>query len=456
MQRANTITPKETFIWLGLIAFSGLYAVVSGIPLLAVVIFFVLAGFLRYRALDDEKRTYPLINLALVYLLGTLTIFIIQRHTGLSAYLTPVAAFAMLVALLYRDLELAFILAVGLSLTAGLVFNNLVLAGVLLSGAVAGSLFVWKARWRSRIIAAGFFTGLVQVAAGLTVAYAGKPDVLLKFCGLQLINGFLCAFLVASALPLFEYLFKVVTDVSLLELADFNHPLLKRLVLEAPGTYHHSLMVGNLAEMAAEAVRANALLARVGAYYHDIGKLSKPEYFSENQDRYASKHDQLSASMSKLVIMDHVKNGVELARKNHLNREIVHFITQHHGTSLVYYFYRRAIEEKQVKEDVEEEVFRYPGPKPQSKETAIVLLADSVEAACRALEEPTAERIADIVHRIINNKFIDGQLDHCDLTLKDLERISATFIHILAGFYHSRVDYPEPPTKDLRAERKEK
>jgi len=456
MPKTNTITLKEAFVWLGLVVFAGLYAVVSDVPLLAVVLFFVLAGFLRYRAFEDEKRTYPLINLALLYLMGILTVFLIQRHTELSAFVTPVAAFAMLAALLYRDLELALIFAIGLSLTAGLVFDNLVLAGVLLSGGVAGALFVWKARWRSRIIAAGFFTGLIQVAAGLTVAYASKPDVLLKFCGLQLFNGFLCAFVVASVLPLFEYLFKVVTDVSLLELADFNHPLLKRLVLEAPGTYHHSLMVGNLSEMAAEAVRANALLARVGAYYHDIGKLSKPEYFSENQDRYASKHDHLSASMSKLVIMDHVKNGVELARKNHLNREIVDFINQHHGTSLVYYFYRRAIEEKQVKEDVKEEVFRYPGPKPGSKETAIVLLADSVEAACRALEEPTAERIADIVHRIINNKFIDGQLDHCDLTLKDLEMIATTFIHILAGFYHSRVDYPEPPTKDGRDNRKEK
>jgi len=456
MAKQNSITLKEALVWLGIITAAGLYAWASAVPLLIVLIFFVLAGFLRYRSLDDERRTYPFINLALIYLVGVAAIFLVHRHTEFSAYITPVAAFAMLAALLYRDLELALIFAVGLSVTAGLIFNNLVLACTLLSGGIAGALFVWRARWRSRIIAAGFFTGLIQLLAALSIAYASKPDVLAKVCGTQLVNGFLCAFLVASLLPVFEFLFKVVTDVSLLELADFNHPLLKRLVLEAPGTYHHSLMVGNLSEMAAEAVRANALLARVGAYYHDIGKLSKPEYFSENMDRCGNKHDHLSASMSKLVIMDHVKNGVELARKNRLNKEIVDFITQHHGTSLVYYFYRRAIEEKQVKEDVKEEVYRYPGPRPQTKETAIVLLADSVEAACRALEEPTAERIADIVHRIINNKFIDGQLDHCDLTLKDLDRIAATFIHILAGFYHSRVDYPEPQTKDAGADRKEK
>jgi putative nucleotidyltransferase with HDIG domain len=181
----------------------------------------------------------------------------------------------------------------------------------------------------------------------------------------------------------------------------------------------------------------------VGAYYHDIGKLEKPEYFSENQDKWTSKHEELSASMSKLVIMDHVKAGAELARKNRLNHAIIDFIMQHHGTSLVYYFYRRALERTEDNEEVKEEVFRYPGPKPMTKEAAIVLLADSVEAACRSLEEPTAERISDLIHRIINNKFIDGQLDSCDLTLKDLEKISAIFIHILAAFYHTRIDYPE-------------
>ncbi|MGE5279223.1 MAG: HD family phosphohydrolase [Deltaproteobacteria bacterium] len=456
MQKRNTITLKEAFTWLACVIASGAYAVLSGVPLLAVLLMFVLAGFLRYRAFDDEKRAYSFLDLSLLYLLGVLTIYVIQRHPELPVYLIPVAAFSMLAALLYRDLELAVLFSVGLAVTAGLIFDDLILAVILLSGGIAGALFVWKARRRSSITAAGFFTGLIQLLAVLSVSYASRPDILARFCGIQLFNGILCAILASFLLWVFEGLFKIVTDVSLLELADFNHPLLKRLVLEAPGTYHHSLMVGNLSEMAAEAVGANPLLARVGAYYHDIGKLSKPEYFSENMDRCGNKHDNLSASMSKLVIMDHVKNGVELARKNRLNEEIVSFITQHHGTSLVYYFYRRALEEKPEKEDVKEEVFRYPGPRPQSRETAIVLLADSVEAACRALEEPTAERIADIVHRIINNKFIDGQLDHCDLTLKDLDRISATFIHILAAFYHSRIEYPEPSPKDASAERKEK
>jgi putative nucleotidyltransferase with HDIG domain len=215
------------------------------------------------------------------------------------------------------------------------------------------------------------------------------------------------------------------------------------MILEAPGTYHHSLVVGNLSEAACGAVGANALLARIGAYYHDIGKLQKPDYFSENQNIKESRHDSLTPTMSKLVIMNHVKEGVELAGRYRLNPRIIDFIIQHHGNSLVYYFYRRALESLEEDQEIREEGFRYPGPKPSTKETAVVLLADSVEAAARALKEPTPAKIEELVHKIINNKFIDGQLDECDLTLKDLEKISALFIHILSGIYHGRITYPE-------------
>jgi putative nucleotidyltransferase with HDIG domain len=251
---------------------------------------------------------------------------------------------------------------------------------------------------------------------------------------------------VAGVLPVLEFLFNVVTNISLLELADFNHPLLKRLVLEAPGTYHHSLLVGNLAEVACESINANSLLARVGAYYHDIGKVEKPEYFLENQGKSSSRHGQLKASMSKLVIINHVKEGLALAHKHKLNSSIIDFIEQHHGRSLVFYFYIRALEE--AKDNVKEDVFRYPGPKPQTKETAIVLLADSVEAACRSLGSPSAQRIDEVVHTVINNKFIDGQLDECDLTLKDLNKIAEIFIRILSAVYHSRIGYPEIKSED--------
>jgi len=252
---------------------------------------------------------------------------------------------------------------------------------------------------------------------------------------------------VLGVLPVFEYLFAIVTNISLLELADFNHPLLQKMILEAPGTYHHSLIVGNLSEAACTAVGANALLARIGAYYHDIGKIEKPGYFSENQNLELNKHDVLSPTISKMVIINHVKDGVELAKKYKLNARLIDFIQQHHGNSLVYYFYRRALENLEEDQAILEEGFRYPGPKPSSKETAIVLLADSVEAATRAMREPNPAKIEELVHKIINNKFIDGQLDECELTLKDLEKISAVFIRILGGIYHSRVSYPEQKDK---------
>jgi hypothetical protein len=213
------------------------------------------------------------------------------------------------------------------------------------------------------------------------------------------------------------------------------------MILEAPGTYHHSLIVGNLSDTACSAVGANGLLARIGAYYHDIGKLHKPEYFIENQDVKKNRHDDLSPTMSKLVIMNHIKEGLEMAKKYSLSPALWSFIQQHHGNSLVYYFYRRALEGKEEDGEVTEEGFRYPGPKPDTKETAIVLLADSVEAATRSLKDPSPDKIEETVHKVINNKFIDGQLDACELTLKDIEKISGVFIKILSGIYHSRISY---------------
>jgi putative nucleotidyltransferase with HDIG domain len=250
-----------------------------------------------------------------------------------------------------------------------------------------------------------------------------------------------------GSLPIFEYLFNNITNISLLELSYSTHPILKEMILKAPGTYHHSLVTGNLSEAAATEIGANELLARIGAYYHDIGKIEKAEYFSENQLPNFTKHDSLTPSMSKLIIINHVKEGEELAKRYRLNAQIIDFISQHHGTSLVYYFYRKALE-NQEESEIKEEGFRYPGPKPKTKEAAIVLLADSVEAASRTLKDPTPAKIEELVYKIINNKFIDGQLDECDLTLKDLEKIGRVFIKILAPIYYARVTYPEKESED--------
>ncbi|MDD3089062.1 MAG: HDIG domain-containing protein, partial [Candidatus Omnitrophica bacterium] len=255
--------------------------------------------------------------------------------------------------------------------------------------------------------------------------------------------GVLSSFIVMGLLPLFEHFFKVPTNISLLELSDLNHPLLKTLALEAPGTYHHSIMVGNLAEASCDAIGANSLLARVGAYYHDIGKISKPEYFSENEMGSGSRHANLTPSMSALIISKHVKDGIEIAHKYKLNQAIMDLITQHHGDSMISYFYQKAIEKSEDGSVLNEEDFRYPGPKPQTKEGAILLLADSVEASSRALEDPTPSSIRNLVRKIINNKFIDGQLDECDLTLRDMHKIADSFVRVLMAVFHTRLSYPE-------------
>jgi putative nucleotidyltransferase with HDIG domain len=398
-----------------------------------------LVAYLRFRSL--AFKNYSLLNLSLLFVVN-FTVGYFIAASGWHIFYIPFCAVAMLTTLLFSSLELSLLVILASAVAVASVTKNPFYIGLLFftSGLFAGIL-VLGARKRMAIIRAGLIVGLLQ--ALMVFFIDGFRFARPAWYVYIVANGIVSGFIVLGVLPIFEYLFKTVTSISLLELADFNHPILQRMILEAPGTYHHSLVVGNLSEAACGAVGANALLARIGAYYHDIGKLQKPDYFSENQNIKESRHDSLTPTMSKLVIMNHVKEGVELAGRYRLNPRIIDFIIQHHGNSLVYYFYRRALESLEEDQEIREEGFRYPGPKPSTKETAVVLLADSVEAAARALKEPTPAKIEELVHKIINNKFIDGQLDECDLTLKDLEKISALFIHILSGIYHGRITYPE-------------
>ncbi|MFH0763094.1 MAG: HDIG domain-containing metalloprotein [Candidatus Omnitrophota bacterium] len=407
----------------------------------------VLYIFYRKKILKDCN----ILNLIFLFVIISVTSYIIINR-GLSRFYIPICIIPMLVTLLFNRLELSLLMSLAISVViASMAGNHLHLGVLFLVSGILSSLLVWNARRRMTIIQAGFLIGILQAILLFFIDrfWIGPPEIYLKSYLTVMLNGFVSSIIVIGVLPVFEWLFKRVTNISLLELADFGHPLLQRLVMEAPGTHHHSLIVGNLSDAAASSIGANALLARIGAYYHDIGKLQKPEYFSENQTPQQSKHDTLTPSMSKLVIMNHVKEGVELAKKYKLNPFIVDFIQQHHGNSLVFYFYRRALEELEDTQEVKEEGFRYPGPKPNTKEAAIILLADSVEAATRALKDPVPPKIAEVVHRVINNKFIDGQLDECELTLKDMEEISKIFIRILSGIYHSRVTYPENQKSDL-------
>ncbi len=425
-----------------------------GVALLLIIFLVITVIHLRFYESKFFKDNKNLI------LISISTLFIVLSTQAIvsspfSSYLIPLASASMLLAILL-DAHSAFIFTVIMSIFAGLVAgNNYGLVIVMFIGGSVGIYSVRKVRRRSKLLIAGCLVGTASALTITALNFLNNIDPLLFLpeAGQGLLNGILCFFLAFGFLPILEFLFKIPTGITLLELSDLNHPLLKEMATKAPGTYHHSLIVGNLAEHATDAIGANTLLARVGAYYHDIGKIEKAEYFSENEgDQKNSRHDSLTPSMSALIIINHVKDGVELARKHKLNQALVDFIAQHHGNGLIYYFYQRALERVEDEKEIDEEAFRYPGPKPQSKETAIVLLADSVEASSRTLVNPTPSRVRGLVQRIVNNKFIDGQLDECDLTLKDLHKISESFVRILNAMFHTRVEYPdEEETKAQRA-----
>jgi len=365
------------------------------------------------------------------------------------SYFIPMASMGMMLILLI-GFEVAFISVILMGvLLAVLTGGGIEVAAVLIMGSVVGMYAVKGARRRASILWAGLLAGITKflaiVSAGLVNGI--EMDVYLKDGLWGISSGLLSGVIVMGLLPVFEYLFKVPTNISLLELSDLNHPLLKRLALEAPGTYHHSIMVGNLAEAACDSIGANSLLARVGSYYHDIGKIPKPQYYSENEMGESSRHTGLTPSMSALIIAKHVKEGVDLANKYKLNNTIINFVRQHHGDSLIAYFYQKAVEKAREDAVLDEESFRYPGPKPQTKETAIVLLADSVEASSRALSEPTPASISHLVKKVINDKFLDGQLDECDLTLRDMHEIANAFIRVLMAVFHTRTTYPKEEGK---------
>jgi len=338
----------------------------------------------------------------------------------------------------------------------------------LVTGLICGFVAVFltlQVRRRSRLIRAGFFVGLATWLLALTfghitIGWDMFPAINWQTPGWESVaaiaNGVLTAMIVGGALPIMETVFGLTTDISWLEAADLNHPLLRRLTLEAPGTYHHSLVVANLSESAAELVGANPTMCRVCSYFHDIGKLVKPEYFTENMRAGRNLHDELAPTMSALIIIAHVKEGVDLALKHKLSQRIVDVIQEHHGTSMVGYFYKRALQQQEdarqggkimnIREEdipeVREESFRYSGPKPQSREAGIISLADAVESASRCLEKVTPNRLEQLIHDIIEKRIIDGQLDECDLTMREINVIAENFACTLTNMLHSRIAYP--------------
>jgi putative nucleotidyltransferase with HDIG domain len=360
-------------------------------------------------------------------------------------FILPIAAGAMLIRLVVSA-EAAGLFAISVAALCGLALDkSLVLTLFYLLTGLVGAYGLRHVQSRTTVLRAGLWAGVVGAGAVLGLElFAGQ----LQLSGViysmlwAIAGGILSAFVTLALLPAVEWAFAYTTDISLLELANLNHPLLRELMLRAPGTYHHSMVVGSLAEAACEAIGANGLLARVASNFHDVGKMKNAAYFAENFRSGDNPHNRLKPSMSGLIIRNHVKDGIEMMRQHGIPDLVIDTASQHHGTALIAFFYHKALEQKDPDEVVLEADYRYPGPKPQTREAGVLMLADGVEAAARSLAEPTEDRVRALVQRIINTQFTDSQLDHCDLTLRDLHVIARSFLQVLRGIYHARPTYP--------------
>jgi hypothetical protein len=367
-------------------------------------------------------------------------------HASLLFYLFPLFLFGIVMRIiLFSEAVFVFSTILGVAV-AFTVDNGLSIFVYTFLGNLVASYLSGQVEKRATMLGAGFFSAVIMSFVMLLFhLLLGYPlaEVPLKIT-LILLGGVGSSLITAGLLPIIEHTFDYTTNFKLLELANLEHPLLEQMMVSAPGTYHHSILVGNLCKAAAESIGAHPILTRVAAYYHDVGKLKMPHYFIENRRGFDDAHRNLSPSMSSLIILSHVKEGVELAEKYRLGKKIYEIIRQHHGTSLVSYFYKRAKDMEDPDLSLtDEKAFRYAGPKPQTREAGIVMLADSVEAASRTLDDPTPKRIETHVQNIIEQIFLDGQLDECELTLKDLHAIQRSFITILMGIFHQRIEYPE-------------
>jgi len=404
-------------------------------------------------SLNNKDLLFLCVMLVILFVVSEVSVYLVKGiassipyaiETSSAFYAMPIASGAMTVCL-FLGLAVALPYAMATAFITAFLFENQfdMFLFILLSSMV-GAYLVRSCRERGVLIKAGLKVSIVNIAV-ITALHMFRGSALeLKLVWdwvFGILGGVTSGILTTGFAPVVEMVFAYTTDVKLLELGNLDRPVLRQLMLEAPGTYHHSVIVGSLVEAAATSVGANPLLAKVSGYYHDIGKISKPLYFIENQVSGKNRHDKLAPSMSSLILLSHVKDGVERANRHRLGAAIADIIQQHHGTGLITFFYEKA---KQMKgqDAVNIENFRYPGPKPQTKEAGLVLLADGVEAASRTLENPTPRRMKVLVQKIINKVLLDGQLDECDLTLKDMHAIAESFNKTLNGIYHHRIEYP--------------
>ncbi|MCM8787166.1 MAG: HDIG domain-containing protein [Candidatus Omnitrophica bacterium] len=450
---SKKVKPIEIIVSIIFFIFSSYIFYIYKIDLSLLLILFIIIVFNNF--LKNEK-TVSLLDFYLLATFAILAILIFSLFFGKN-FLIPTISFSLLITTLFSSLELSLIFSLFVVLLEVTIIKETLDFGIILfTVSFIVALFSLSIRRRFQIIKAALIGGIVCFFLFLFLRLNSFVSLIqiINFLKNCFIESILASIIVIGVLPICELIFRVTTNISLLELSDINHPLLKRLILEAPGTYQHSLVVANLSEAAAEAIGANMFLARVGAYYHDIGKILKSEYFVENIVGYKDVHKNLKPSMSKLIIINHVKDGIELAKKYHLNPKIIDFIAQHHGRTLVYFFYQKAKElEPQV---TLEEEYRYPGPKPQSPEVAIVSLADTIEALSRTFDEPTPSRIEEMVKDVIKKRFLEGELDESKLTLRDLEKITQSFIRMLNALFHTRINYPKNEDRNQKSTKNSK
>jgi len=445
IEKGTVITPEhqEMLKELGLLARDkeADISLLVGIICLSAFLVGTLAFAVYYFHKDIYNNNLYLTLLVLI-ILSTLVISLGIKN--ISKFLLPLAAGSMLISILINP-QVAVFSSFTMSVVVGIMMgNDFSFTLVALSGALVGIFCTAKVSQRSDLTKAGGIIGGAKfiLITGLMLLNNSTPLEILKESPWGIVSGILSSILTIGTLPFLENAFGITSAIKLLELSNPNQPLLRRLMLDAPGTYHHSIIVGNLAEAGAEAVGADSLLARVGANYHDIGKLKRPYFFIENQLTSDNPHDKLSPTLSALIITSHVKDGLEIAKEYRLPACITDFIAQHHGTTLLSFFYNKALESADEKK-TDEASYRYEGPKPQTREVAIVMLADCAEAAVRSMPKPTHGKIEGLIRQIIKDKLSDGQLDECDLTLKDLDKIASAFSKILTGIFHTRIEYPD-------------
>ncbi|HMQ68406.1 MAG TPA: HDIG domain-containing protein [Ignavibacteria bacterium] len=410
-----------------------------------VILIIILALFLYYIRFDVYNDNYKLILiLSLILIVGVFSYLSMILNLNAPIELLIFVPVASILLTIIFDSRLAFYtVTIICFVVASIRGGDYSICFISFCGSVLAIFSERDIKNRSQIFRSFFFiligyTFSILAVNLIRIEETQKLWMKLTFGGVNAIMSPLIAY---GLLIFYEKVFKITTDLTLLELSDFNHPLLKELSSKAPGTFHHSIIMGNLSEAAAESIGANQILARVGCYYHDIGKISKPQFFIENQLDQNNRHNELNPSMSTKIIIAHVKDGIEMAKKYKLPDKIVEFIPMHHGTTLVSYFYDKA--RNASKEEIFDYSYRYPGPKPQTKETGIVMLADAIEASTRTIEDPSPQKLENKIREVIRNRFMEGELDECDLTLKDLTKIKESFLKILVGIHHHRIKYPD-------------